>query len=139
MAAKKDRGRFTIRFNLADPAHRQAVEILERQAPRRVASYLANAIGYYENSGTTLRAEASGILDREEIRRIVVDVLQSEKIVSLHPQGGNSRPQHRKTETPQTELPGSRASEITKAEISEDAETGYDLIADTLAAFRNGG
>lgn len=139
MAAKKDRGRFTIRFNLADPAHRQAVEILERQAPRRVASYLANAIGYYENSGTPLRAEASGISDREEIRRIVIEILQSEKAASLKPSDGDSRPLHRGTKTPQTELQGIRVSEERKAETLEEEEADYDLIADTLAAFRNGG
>ena len=52
MTTKKDPGRFTVRFNLSDPAHRDAVAFLERQGARNKATSLANAILCYHNAAT---------------------------------------------------------------------------------------
>ena len=46
MREKRNRGRFTIQFNMNDPIQAKAVEILEKQG-RRKAPFLANAISYY--------------------------------------------------------------------------------------------
>lgn len=40
MKLKKDRGRFTVRFDMENPDHVRAVEYLERQRDRGKAQYL---------------------------------------------------------------------------------------------------
>ena len=47
MKLKKDRGRFTVRFDMENPDHVRAVEYLERQRDRGKAQYLADAILCY--------------------------------------------------------------------------------------------
>lgn len=47
MTAKKERGRFSLRFNIGDPVQRAAVELLELQPPHSKAQYIANALVYY--------------------------------------------------------------------------------------------
>ena len=58
MKLKKDRGRFTVRFDMENPDHVRAVEYLERQRDRGKAQYLADAILCYEKA------------DRSEERRV---------------------------------------------------------------------
>ena len=41
MTAKKERGRFSLRFNIGDPVQRAAVELLELQPPHSKAQYIA--------------------------------------------------------------------------------------------------
>ena len=48
MKLKKDRGRFTVRFDMENPDHVRAVEYLERQRDRGKAQYLTDAILCYE-------------------------------------------------------------------------------------------
>ena len=45
--AKKERGRFSLRFNIGDPVQRTAVELLELQPPHSKSQYIANALAYY--------------------------------------------------------------------------------------------
>ena len=52
MKLKKDRGRFTVRFDMENPDHVCAVEYLERQRDRGKAQYLADAILCYEKAET---------------------------------------------------------------------------------------
>ena len=52
MKLKKDRGRFTVRFDMENPDHVRAVEYLERQRDRGKAQYLADAILCYEKAET---------------------------------------------------------------------------------------
>ncbi len=47
MGEKKERGRFTLRFNEGDPIHEAAIGLLELQSPRTKAQYVANAVVYY--------------------------------------------------------------------------------------------
>lgn len=47
MGEKKERGRFTLRFNEGDPIHETAIGLLELQSPRTKAQYVANAVVYY--------------------------------------------------------------------------------------------
>ena len=46
MADKKDPGKFTIRFNIADPQQRAAVELLNRQG-RYKAQFITSAVLFY--------------------------------------------------------------------------------------------
>ena len=41
MGEKKERGRFTLRFNEGDPIHETAIGLLELQSPRTKAQYVA--------------------------------------------------------------------------------------------------
>ena len=43
MEAKKHTGRFCLQFNLSDPRHLQAIELLERQG-RRKAQFIVEAV-----------------------------------------------------------------------------------------------
>ena len=52
MKLKKDRGRFTVRFDMENPDHVRAVEYLERQRDRGKAQYLTDAILCYEKAET---------------------------------------------------------------------------------------
>ena len=44
---KKERGRFSLRFNTSDPVLLAAVELLELQPAHSKAQYVANALIYY--------------------------------------------------------------------------------------------
>ena len=48
MAAKKERGRFSLRFNISDPIHLATVELLEKQPDHGKAQYIANAVVFYD-------------------------------------------------------------------------------------------
>lgn len=52
MAEKKDPGKFTIRFNVADPKQRSAAELLNRQG-RQKAQFLTTAVLHYYVYQTT--------------------------------------------------------------------------------------
>ena len=59
MKLKKDRGRFTVRFDMENPDHVRAVEYLERQRDRGKAQYLADAILCYEKAEKPTTADRS--------------------------------------------------------------------------------
>lgn len=67
MKVKKDRGRFTVRFDMENQDHVRAVEYLERQRDRGKAQYLADAILCYEKAETNSFPQA----DRALIEQIV--------------------------------------------------------------------
>lgn len=46
MGGKKDPGKFTVRFNVADPQQRTAAELLNRQG-RCKAQFITNAVLFY--------------------------------------------------------------------------------------------
>ena len=74
MKLKKDRGRFTVRFDMENPDHVRAVEYLERQRDRGKAQYLADAILCYEKAGTRSFQQT----DRALIEQIVQEYLEKQ-------------------------------------------------------------
>ena len=76
MKLKKDRGRFTVRFDMENPDHVRAVEYLERQRDRGKAQYLADAILCYEKAGTRSFQQT----DRALIEQIVQEYLEKQSI-----------------------------------------------------------
>lgn len=56
---KKNPGKFTLKFNMMDPAHREVAELLDSMG-RMKAQFIANAVRYYrfysENSDTPTAA-----------------------------------------------------------------------------------
>lgn len=79
MTAKKDPGRFTVRFNLQDPSHRKVVAILEQQGARNKANYLANAVLCYENATPKSVGKAPNEFSRSDIESVVLEVLEKWK------------------------------------------------------------
>ena len=81
MAAKKERGRFSLRFNISDPIHLATVELLEKQPDHGKAQYIANAVVFYDthfaDDPQPLRAAAPAI-DRAAIETIVREILLQE-------------------------------------------------------------
>lgn len=123
MTTKKDPGRFTVRFNLSDPVHRDAVDCLERQGARNKANYLANAILCYENAAPQSTGKVLRGTSRSEIEAIVWEVLakwQPETLPDLEGAPGTTR--------------GIAPSENKQKHSSQDDALG--LISDALAAFQ---
>lgn len=60
MDSKKDPGKFTVRFNIADPQQRAAAEMLNRQG-RCKAQFITNAVLFY--TGAAFGGQAFSPLD----------------------------------------------------------------------------
>lgn len=76
MKLKKDRGRFTVRFDMENPDHVRAVEYLERQRDRGKAQYLTDAILCYEKAETKSFPQT----DRALIEQIVQEYLEKQSM-----------------------------------------------------------
>ena len=74
MGEKKDSFRFTVQFNAGDPSHQQVAAILNEQG-RRKAQFLVNAVTHYMNCPETPEAAAAPPLDRQEVERLVREIL----------------------------------------------------------------
>ena len=77
MVLKKERGRFSLRFNGNDPVQRTAIELLEQQPPHSKSQYIANALVYYNthyaNDPKPLKVP---VIDRTAIGAIVLQIMQ---------------------------------------------------------------
>ena len=138
MAAKKERGRFSLRFNIGDPVQRAAIELLELQPPHSKAQYIANALIYYNthfsDDPQPLKAPA---IDRAAIEAIVREIMRQEeqaldKAVST---GESSPPKENKIAPPQKQT-AEPSESLTTAGDSEVDDMTRNLIASTMAAFR---
>ena len=113
MDIKKDPGKFTIRFCMADPRQKRAVEELNAQG-RLKAQFLTNAILHYVGS-----ENGSGAPSRAELEVIVRSILEN---------------------TPQTsQAAGSPAESQVRSNATPDTfltEENLNTIAGTLKAFR---
>lgn len=74
MKEKKDRERFSIKFNENDPAHDEVIRLLEKQGPHSKAQFIVNAVLHYVNCPETPDAVVSRTVDRAalEDRKSVV-------------------------------------------------------------------
>jgi len=73
MFEKKDPGKFTVRFNIADPQQRTVIEVLNQQG-RYKAQFLTSAVLHYTKEIQSVAAVSS-----EEIERIVRSVLAQQQ------------------------------------------------------------
>ena len=123
MAVKKERGRFSLRFNISDPIHLATVELLEKQPDHGKAQYIANAVVFYNthfaDDPQPVRAAAPPI-DRAAIEAIVREILRQEQRDSEKPAGAPVACSDVKIEEPE----------------ADDAILG--LISSTMEAFRQG-
>ena len=141
MAVKKERGRFSLRFNISDPIHLATVELLEKQPDHGKAQYIANAVVFYNthfaDDPQPVRAAAPPI-DRTAIEAIVREILRQEARDSEKPAGGPAACPAAETTTapaPQERTP-EYAPELGEASEADAAILG--LISSTMEAFRQG-
>lgn len=75
VAEKKNKGRFTIQFNPADPQQRKAVELLEQQG-RHKAQFLTSVILHYIHCEATPDITQATSINSEELEKRVMEILQ---------------------------------------------------------------
>lgn len=143
MAVKKERGRFSLRFNISDPIHLATVELLEKQPDHGKAQYIANAVVFYDthfaDDPQPLRAAAPAI-DRAAIEAIVREILLQETRHSEKPAAAPAVCPDAETTTapvPQERTPEPEyVPEMGEEPEADDAILG--LISSTMEAFRQG-
>nr|WP_300902125.1 hypothetical protein [uncultured Acetatifactor sp.] len=133
MSGKKNRERFSIKFNENDPSHDAVIRLLEKQGPHSKAQFLVNAVLHYINCREAPDISFLQPIDRESIEEIVMEILERKGTVkqagheadireeSMLERGNVKQEQNRKGEQPQ--------KEIDQATLA--------LIADTMSAFRS--
>lgn len=127
MAEKKEPGKFTIKFNVMDPAHRQVIDTLEPMG-RTKAQFIANAVLHYLHCSQTPDIPQPAPADYSAVETIVRRIL-AERL----PEPPAQPPA--KQQSTQKKL---RKSEDIRLEDAEAilGEDGMAAIADTLSAFR---
>ena len=91
MPEKKEQNKFTIQFSLADPAHRQVIDILNQQG-RRKAQFLVNAVQHYLHCPETPDIPQAASLDLQ--LRILYGVLcknSTNRLPSIQRKGRNKK------------------------------------------------
>lgn len=125
MAGKKEPGKFTIKFNILDPAHRQVIDTLEPMG-RTKAQFLANAVLHYLHCSQTPEITQAAPADYTAVEAIVRRILDERlREPPAQPPLQGSKKKLRKSEDIQLE--------DAEAILGED---GMAAIADTLSAFR---
>lgn len=143
MSGKKDRDRFSIKFNLNDPLHEAAVRLLEQQGPRRKAQFIANAVLHYVNCPERPEFEFGQPVDHSYVETMVLEILQQQGLkervpvtvpdVDMVPIGAMSRVK-KEAAAEQTEV---RAGDEELTVSKDIDEITRALIADTMTSFRN--
>lgn len=132
MGMKKERGRFTIKFNENDPAHDMVIRILEKQGPHSKAPFIANAILHYINCPETPDISMLQAVDRASIETIVIEILK---------QQGIKKQKVEEKPVIQIKLKDSSAETVQTIDTKFDTQQMNDemlaLIASTMSAFRN--
>lgn len=154
MAKKKDRSRFSIKFNENDPAHETVICLLEKQGPHSKASFIVNAVLHYINCPETPDIPLAPMADKSLIEAVVMEILTQQGITQSAPlqkvHTGVEEQEYAKAKA--IEHTRKDAAEHTGPERQEKEPTptesgGYrnnmvdnrmrDLIANTMSAFRN--
>ena len=141
MATKKERGRFSLRFNIGDPVQRAAVELLELQPPRSKSQYIANAITYYNTNFADDPHPvkvAPPVLDRATIESIVREIMRQETQQADQPPTSLDSSQKAKIDLPTPEESEKPNDKLARDEKMEVDETTRDMILSTMAAFHRG-
>lgn len=135
MKEKKDRERFSIKFNENDPAHDAVIRLLEKQGSHSKAQFIVNAILHYVNCSETPVISAAQTADRAFIEKIVMEILNNRDSGQQDTVNGiGSRKAIREEPVP-TGLQEQRRDAEPKQETMDEA--AWAMIADTMSAFRN--
>lgn len=136
MGEKKERGRFTLRFNEGDPIHEAAIGLLELQSPRTKAQYVANAVVYYnERFGQEPQPLNASVISKEAVVAIVKEILRREGMGQE--KAKEQTPAGRLVEEPPAPMMLSTAQEV--GDDPEIDDRTRSLIASALSAFRSRG
>lgn len=131
MRSKKDRGRFSIRFNENDPAHRAVIDILEQQGPRQKAQFIANAVLHYIHCSETPDIRITQMVDITSIEKIVLEILKEQGMGETNARLGQvvSNPVIRKINEPLNQ-----SKELESGMLNDEM---LEMIAHTMSAFRS--
>ena len=135
MGEKKNRERFSIKFNENDPAHDAVIRLLEKQGPHSKAQFLVNAVLHYIHCPETPDIDAPRTVDRAAIEEIVAEILERKgketvKQGSHEPDVRNGYVAERRAVKAERKMDGEQPQkEIDQATLA--------LIADTMSAFRS--
>lgn len=131
MAAKKDRGRFSIKFNENDPAHKAVIDILEQQGPRHKAQFIANAVLHYIHCSETPDIRITQTVDAAFIEKIVLEILKEQGRGETTAESGQAVSNRviRKRDEPK------KTSNELETRILDDEM--MEMIAHTMSAFRS--
>ena len=125
MAGKKEPGKFTIKFNILDPAHRQVIDTLEPMG-RTKAQFIANAVLHYLHCSQTPDIPQPVSTDYTAVEAIV------RRILAERLQEPPAQPKPQETKKALRKSEDIRLADA-EAILGED---GMAAIADTLSAFR---
>ena len=128
MENKKSGTRFTIQFNLTDPAHIRAAEILNSVSPRGKAQHIANALLCYESHGEFPDKTNLRMVDEKLIEDVVKRVLRDLNGAEVFPSGGSENQW-----LPQAQIVDETAIDDASAALGED---GFGAVAGALEMFR---
>lgn len=134
---KKDRERFSIKFNENDPSHLAVIDILEQQGSRRKAQFIVNAVLHYihckETPDITATQPAAQLVDKAYIESVIREIMCQQQTVTaavqapeeshFEPAGQGSVTEHEKT--------------VNDSDLEITDEATRALITATLSAFRN--
>lgn len=129
MGIKKDRSRFTIKFNENDPAHETVIRLLEKQAPRNKANFIANAILHYIRYSeiSVLPIDNVKYIDTKTVEEIVLRILKQKNGI-----------QQINTETEFKQLNSEiKLKKVTKQSLPDVDTKIIGLIKNTMMEFRN--
>ena len=130
--AKKERGRFSLRFNIGDPVQRTAVELLELQPPHSKSQYIAN----FADDPQPVKV-APPVIDRTTIEAIVREIMRNE---TQHADVSSDKRVGAKIEPvlPSSQQMPAPDYELQQGEKLEIDDATRDMIFSTMAAFRKG-
>lgn len=136
---KKERSRFSIKFNENDPMHEMVITILEQQRPHQKAQFIANAVLHYMNCSETPDIYPAPTMSRTEIEKIVMEIMQQQGKEQPKTDVKRDKPVVVKTERSSSVI---YQEPVNKEATKKEATKGMDemtkaLIADTMLAFRN--
>lgn len=133
MGKKKDRERFSIKFNENDPSHETVIGILEQQGPRQKAQFIANAVLHYIHCPETPDITIPQTVDRAAIEEIVAEILGRKETGKKT----ERRPDIRKEYAAESETVKPVKNRDGEQPPKEMNEATLALIADTMSAFRS--
>lgn len=131
MGKKKDRERFTIKFNEKDPTHAEVIRLLEQQGPHSKAQFIANAILHYIHCPETPDISVLRAVDRESVESIVLEILKQQGIEKTE-----KKPVIQKEVMKIPDRVGQKHS--SGPDTGQMDDEMMTLIASTMSAFRNG-
>lgn len=135
MKEKKDRERFSIKFNENDPTHDTVIRLLEKQGPHSKAQFIVNAILHYVNCSETPDISAAQTTDRVSIEKIVMEILNNRDNGQQDTVNGIGSSKAIREEPVPAGLQEQRRDAEPKQEAMDEA--AWAMIADTMSAFRN--